>query len=49
VICDLTPTTDNDLFWIKIWDLATEIVIYDNNIGAEEDTDPTTANRRRVD
>ena len=38
----LTPSTDVDLFRIKIWDKATGEVIYDNQVGDEEDADPTT-------
>jgi hypothetical protein len=40
---DLTPSTDMDLFRIKIWDIDTEEVIYDNQIGEAEDADPMTA------
>ena len=40
---DLTPSTDVDLFRIKIWDKDNnDVVIYDNMIGEEENTDPTT-------
>ena len=39
---DLTPSTDVDLFRIKIWDKDTGEVIYDNQMGDEEDADPTT-------
>ena len=38
----LTPSTDVDLFRIKIWDRDTGVVIYDNQMGDEEDADPTT-------
>lgn len=38
----LTPSTDVDLFRIKIWDKDTGEVIYDNQMGDEEDADPTT-------
>jgi len=38
----LTPSTDVDLFRIKIWDKATGEVIYDNQMGDEEDADPIT-------
>jgi len=38
----LTPSTDVDLFRIKIWDKDTGEVIYDNQMGAEEDADPAT-------
>ena len=36
---DSTP----DMFRIKIWDKATEMVIYDNQLEAAEDADPVTA------
>jgi len=39
----LTPSTDADLFRIKIWDKTTDQVVYDNQIGADEGADPTTA------
>ena len=39
----LTPSTDVDLFRIKIWDEDTEEVVYDNLLGADDDADPTTA------
>jgi PKD repeat protein len=40
----LTPSTDVDLFRIKIWDKdAGDAVIYDNQLGAADDADPTTA------
>ena len=32
-----------DKFRIKIWDKATDEVIYDNQLGASDDADPTTA------
>ncbi|MFC1865001.1 PKD domain-containing protein, partial [Chloroflexota bacterium] len=39
----LTPSTDVDLFRIKIWDKDNgNIVVYDNQLDAEEDADPTT-------
>jgi hypothetical protein len=38
----LTPSTDVDLFRIKIWDKATDEIIYDNQMGDEEDANPTT-------
>ncbi len=38
----LTPSTDVDLFRISIWDKDTDEVIYDNQMGDEEDADPTT-------
>ena len=39
----LTPSTDVDLFRIKIWDNATDEVVYDNQLGSSDDADPTTA------
>ena len=39
----LTPSTDVDLFRIKIWDKDTEEIVYDNLLGADDDADPTTA------
>jgi len=40
----LTPSTDVDLFRIKIWDKDSgDDVVYDNQLGAEGDTDATTA------
>lgn len=40
---DLTPSSDVDLFRIKIWDKDNnDIVIYDNQIGDDENADPTT-------
>jgi hypothetical protein len=38
----LTPSTDTDIFRIKIWDMTDESVVYDNELGADEDADPTT-------
>jgi len=32
----LTPSTDADMFRIKIWDKATDAVVYDNQIGAPD-------------
>ncbi|MCK4736083.1 MAG: thrombospondin type 3 repeat-containing protein, partial [Methanophagales archaeon] len=40
---ELTPSTDVDKFRIKIWELDTEEVIYDNELGEDDDADPTTA------
>lgn len=37
-----TPSTDVDLFRIKIWDKDTDTVIYDNQMGADDNADPTT-------
>ena len=40
----LTPSTDSDLFRIKIWDIDdNDTVIYDNLLSGDEDADPTTA------
>lgn len=40
---DLTPRTDVDLFRIKIWDKDNDdAVVYDNQLGEDEDADPTT-------
>jgi len=40
----LTPSTDVDLFRIKIWDKDSgDAVVYDNQIGEAEDADPTTS------
>ena len=40
----LTPSTDTDLFRIKIWDMdAGDAIVYDNQIGAGDNADPTTA------
>lgn len=33
---------ETDRFRIKIWDLDTETVLYDNNLGGEDSTDPAT-------
>jgi PKD repeat protein len=39
----LTPSTDIDLFRIKIWDKDNgDAVVYDNNLGGADDADPTT-------
>ena len=39
----LTPSTDVDLFRIKIWDKDNnDEVVYDNQMGDPEDSDPTT-------
>lgn len=41
---DLTPGTDVDLFRIKIWDKNNgDAIVYDNQMSAEDDADPTTA------
>jgi len=39
----LTPSTPVDLFRIKIWDKATDTLVYDNQLGAPDDADPSTA------
>jgi PKD repeat protein len=40
----LTPSTEFDLFRIKIWDMDNnDAVIYDNMLGAEDSADPITA------
>jgi titin len=40
----LTPSTDEDLFCIKIWDKYNgEAIVYDNQMGDSDDADPTTA------
>jgi PKD repeat protein len=33
----LTPNTDVDLFRIKIWDRDTDVVVYDNQMGEDDD------------
>ena len=41
---NLTPSTDVDLFRIKIWDKdGDDRVVYDNQMGAADDEDPSTA------
>ena len=40
---DLTPSTDVDLFRIKIWDKDDgDAIVYDNLMGADDDADPET-------
>ena len=40
----LTPSTDRDLFRIKIWDKDNgDAMVYDNDLGTEGGADPTTA------
>ncbi|WP_292352988.1 hypothetical protein [Methanomethylovorans sp. PtaU1.Bin093] len=39
---ELTPSTDVDMFRIKIWDKASGSIVYDNQMVAPEDADPTT-------
>lgn len=41
---ELTPSTDVDLFRIKIWDKnAGDAIVYDNEMGVAEDADHATA------
>ncbi len=41
---ELTPSTDVDLFRIKIWDKDNgDAIVYDNQMDAPDDADPTTA------
>jgi hypothetical protein len=41
---ELTPSTDVDLFRIKIWDKDNgDAIVYDNQMDATDDADPTTA------
>ena len=41
---NLTPSTDDDLFRIKLWDkYIDDVVVYDNQMVAAENDDPTTA------
>jgi hypothetical protein len=39
----LTPSTDVDQFRIKIWDRTTDSIIYDNKMGAADDSSEATA------
>ena len=40
----LTPSTDVDLFRIKVWDKDNfDLVVYDNGLSESDDSDPTTA------
>jgi PKD repeat protein len=39
----LTPSTDVDLFRIKIWDVITGQVVYDNQMGEGDEAAPATA------
>jgi len=32
-----------DKFWIKIWEIGTETIVYDNQGGADDTADLTTA------
>ena len=38
----LTPSTDVDLFRIKIWDKGTDSLIYDNQFGDDDNVELTT-------
>jgi hypothetical protein len=40
---DVTGGGGIDKFRIKIWDKATDTIVYDNNLGADDDAVPTTA------
>lgn len=41
---ELAPSTDADLFRIKIWDKDnSDATIYDNQMDADDDADPATA------
>ncbi len=40
----LTPSTDVDLFRMKIWDIDNDdAIIYDNSMGEFDDAEPSTA------
>ena len=40
----LTPSTDSDLFRIKIWDKDNgDIIVYDNQMGEDDDSEAATA------
>jgi PKD repeat protein len=39
----LTPSSDVDMFRIKIWDMDSDTVVYDNELGEDLDADPITA------
>jgi hypothetical protein len=39
---DLLGGDGLDKFRIKIWELGTETIVYDNQLGDVEDADPTT-------
>ena len=40
---ELTPSSDVDLLRIKIWDKDNyDAVVYDNQMGDDDDADPTT-------
>jgi PKD repeat protein len=44
VDADLTPSTDVDLFRIKIWDIDNgNVIVYDNQMGEPDDSDLATA------
>ena len=39
----LTPSTDVDMFRIKIWEKDnSEAIVYDNQMGDDDDADPAT-------
>jgi hypothetical protein len=40
---ELTPSTDVDLFRIKIWNKGTDEVVYDNKMGESDDSYAGTA------
>jgi hypothetical protein len=40
---NLKGKTESDKFRIKIWDIFTGKIIYDNQLGAEENVDPLTS------
>ena len=45
----LTPSTDVDLFRIKIWDKdKNDEIVYDNQMGEADDADPTTESGEAV-
>ena len=39
---DVTPSLEVDRFRIKIWDLETEEIVYDNQLGESDTAEPTT-------
>jgi hypothetical protein len=39
---DLSGKTEADKFRIKIWEILTDKIVYDNQMGAEENEDPLT-------
>ena len=41
---NLTPSSETDLFRIKIWDRSNgDAIVYDNQLGSADGADPTTA------